>query len=189
MPDAWDITTGSSSVIVAVVDIGTEYTHLDLRNNIWAGIGWDFYDGDNDPSPFGTDAHGTEVAGVIIASLNNLVGVSGIAGGWGTTKGVSLMVLRAGKGNISGNDIDNAAAAQAIDYAAQHGANVINLSWNSLLPDMAIQAAIDSAVTNHNVLIVVSSGNSNKPSGVNTVAFPANLPNTLAVGATFQNGF
>ncbi len=96
-PEAWDVTTGSSSVIVAVIDSGVDYNHPDLSANIWRHIGetagngidddgngftddtrgWDFVDSDNDPMD--VVGHGTHVAGIIGAVGNNSTGVTGVA--------------------------------------------------------------------------------------------------------------
>jgi len=107
-PEAWAITTGSSSVIVAVIDSGVDYRHPDLSPNIWInpgeiaddGIdndsngyiddvyGWDFVYDDNDPMD--VNGHGTHCAGTIAAAGNNSLGITGVC--WTA----SIMVLRAG---------------------------------------------------------------------------------------------
>src|SRR5262249_32548401 len=96
-PAAWDLTTGSSSIVIAVVDDGVEKTHPDLAANIFVnsheipgnGIdddgngyiddvnGWDFSGNDNDASPGASDFHGTSVAGVAAGRGNNGIGVTG----------------------------------------------------------------------------------------------------------------
>lgn len=68
-----------AGVIIAVIDDGTHHTHPDLR--FWENWGWDFVDGDATPNPSGH--HGTHVSGIAAAKTNNIIGVAGIAGGWG----------------------------------------------------------------------------------------------------------
>ena len=123
-PEAWDLNTGSGSVIVAVIDSGVSYTHPDLAPNIWINDdpagggdndgngkvddtrGWDFVQEDNTPLDF--NGHGTHVAGTIGAQGNNAVGITGV--NWD----VSIMPLRAADafGGLTDADI-----AQAITYA------------------------------------------------------------------------
>ena len=121
--------TGSSEVIVAVVDGGVDYTHEDLAANMWRNpeqsgdrvYGWNFVSG----GPLVTaDDHGTHVAGTIAAVNNNGKGVCGIAGGDGTTSsGVRIMSCQIFQGE------DGASGAEAIKWAADHGAVIAQNSW------------------------------------------------------------
>jgi subtilisin family serine protease len=125
-PEAWNLSTGSSSVVVGVIDTGVDYTHPDLAANIWTnpgeipgdGIdndgngfiddvhGWDFANNDNDP--FDDNGHGTHVSGTIAATGNNNLGVAGV--NW-NAKIMALKFLDAnGSGPTSG-------AVAAINYA------------------------------------------------------------------------
>ena len=155
MPAAWDLSTGSRNVVVAVIDTGVYYTHPDLVQNMWsnpgescsAGIdtdqngfvadcrGWDFVDNDNDPMDF--NGHGTHVAGIIGAAGNNLTGTVGV--NWA----VQIMPLRVLDSNGEGTVADVIAA---VDYATKMGARVINASFGgedpSDLEKEAIQAFI-----------------------------------------------
>ncbi|MBC7286630.1 MAG: S8 family serine peptidase, partial [Armatimonadetes bacterium] len=174
-PQAWDMTTGSQQVVVAVIDSGVDMAHEDLAGRIWTnaneipgnGIdddgngyvddvnGWDFIDDDNDPAPHATDpnaqplaSHGTHVAGIIGAATNNGVGVAGQD--WQCR----LMVLRvfdeAGAGTV--DDL-----LSAMDYAIANGANVINLSLGgaySALEDAPIQLA-----RQRGIIVVAAAGN------------------------------
>lgn len=180
MASAWDITTGNSSIIVGVIDSGCDYDHPDLTGNIWSGIGWDFVDNDNTPTDLWK--HGTAVTGIISARTNNSIGVAGIAGGWGSTKGVSLMILK------DGNDDAPLASrtAQAVEWAADHGAHVINISstWLSGDDDIPQLAnAITDAINNHDIVVVCIPGNT----GDNQMQFPGTMDDVITVGATDQN--
>ncbi|MEE9537642.1 MAG: S8 family serine peptidase, partial [Desulfobacterales bacterium] len=123
--DAWDVTTGSSDVVVAVVDSGVDVNHPDLAANIWTNPGeipdngtdddgngyiddvngWDFYIGDNDPRD--ADGHGTHVAGTIAAVGNNAAGVAGVS--WSA----KIMALRFLDAWGSGTTVN---AIAAIEY-------------------------------------------------------------------------
>ena len=78
-PEAWDISTGSSDVLVAVIDSGVDYNHSDLRNNMWTDggfYGYDFINNDNDPND--DHGHGTHCAGIIAAEGNNGIDIAGV---------------------------------------------------------------------------------------------------------------
>ncbi|HEY4190070.1 MAG TPA: S8 family peptidase, partial [Candidatus Limnocylindrales bacterium] len=166
---AWATTTGSPSVVVAVIDSGIQHDQPDLAANIWTnpgeiagnGIdddgdgyiddvhGWDFVDDDNLPDdPYG---HGTHVAGTIAAVGNNGIGVVGVA------YASKVMPLRILDANGSGYVSD---AVRALDFATRHGVRISNNSWgyqggaSQVLRD-AIAAAGDAGQ-----LVVVAAGNS-----------------------------
>ena len=165
MVSAYGLSTGSSGVVVAIIDTGVDYTHPDLANNIWTnpgeipnnGIdddgngyiddihGWDFINNDNDPMD--DNGHGTHCAGVVGAVGNNGVGISGI------NQNVKIMPLKF-MGKDGNGDI--AAALNAIAYARKMGANVISCSWGGT----AKSQALGDAVTATNKLIVCAAGNS-----------------------------
>lgn len=166
-PDAWDKSLGDG-VVVGLVDSGVDLDHEDLADNILPD-GWDFGDDDDDP----TDelGHGTQVCGVIAAIQNNELGISGIA------PECKILPLKV---NIDGlNEIEDANVAEAIVYATDHGANIINLSLGWPEGDIpVIMDAIDYA-SGKGVLLIAAAGNANGP-----VWFPANQNNVIAVSAT-----
>lgn len=130
LPAAWDLTTGSPRVIIAIVDTGIDPTHPDLAGAVRAGR--DFVDRDDDATnPPG--GHGTAVAGVAAARANN--GVGGI----GTCFSCELMSLR-----VLGLDgiALNTNTAAAIDYAVDHGAAVVNASIYGPHSPPTLRAAI-----------------------------------------------
>ena len=145
--DVWDLITGDESIIVAVVDEGVKHSHPDLNANMWvntkevAGNGVDddrngYVDDiygynfiDNGPITWtkkGDSGHGTHIAGTIAAVNNNNLGVVGIAGGDGSTKGVKIMSCQIHSGS---NGATGDVSAKAIRYAADMGASILQCSW------------------------------------------------------------
>lgn len=120
LPEAWNLEKGHSDVIVAVIDGGIQINHPDLNNNIWSGVGYNFVTNSSTINP---EDHGTHVAGTIAAENNNSTGVSGIAGGIGATKGVSLMSCQVFDGTNQGG------FATAPVWAADNGAAISQNSW------------------------------------------------------------
>jgi subtilisin family serine protease len=187
-PTAWANGFTGQGIVVAVVDSGVAYTHPDLDRNIWVnrdeiannGIdddrngyiddirGWDFASNDNDPMD--ANGHGTHVAG-IIAAENNGTGVTGVA------YNAQIMPVRVL--NASGQGSSTAVAA-GIRYAADNGADVINLSLGGGSFSRPIQTAIEYA-TQLGALVVMAAGNEDQ----NQPTFPANLADRwgITVGA------
>jgi subtilisin family serine protease len=202
-PFAWDITTGSGDVKVAVIDSGVDFNHPDLVNNIWMnpgetctdGIdhdgdgfvndcrGWNFVDNNNDPSD--DIGHGTHVSGIIGAVGNNALGMTGEM--WH----VKIMPLKIFDANsvLTGNCASALASDEidAIQYAIDHGAKVINASFGS---EGFCQSELNaiSAANNAGVLFVAAAGNMGINNDVDP-QYPAsyNLPNIISVAATDQN--
>jgi subtilisin family serine protease len=156
-PAAWNVTTGSSAITIAVIDDGAEMTHEDLAANIFTnpgeiagnGIdddhngfvddvhGWDFSNNDNDPSPASVDDnHGTAVSGVAAARGNNATGVSGAC------QNCKILPVKIFSPDYAGDT----AVATAIRYAATF-ADVINNSWGGGGPSATLQSAIQTATT------------------------------------------
>lgn len=187
-PEAWDIETGDSDVVIAIIDSGVDYTHPDLVDNIWInndeipgnGIdddnnnfvddirGWDFYNMDNDP--LDDSGHGTHCAGIASATGNNGIGVAGVC--WNCT----IMPVK-GLNYFGGGFADT--LAPAICYAADNGANVISMSWGGYDDSQLIHDALDYAYSN-GVLLVGAAGNHYG----NAVFYPARYDNVIAVAAT-----
>ncbi len=181
-PEAWDVTTGSRSVVIAVIDTGVDYTHRDLAANIWRnpgeipgdGIdndgngfvddvyGWDFANRDADPMD--DNGHGTHVAGTIGAVGGNGIGIVGV--NWQ----VSIMALKFLSGSGSGS---TSGAIGAINYATRmkrdFGVNVVatNNSWGGGGFSAALRDAI-AAGGRENILFVAAAGNE----GTNNDATP-----------------
>jgi len=191
-PDAWAITTGSPSVIVAVVDTGVDYTHPDLAANIWQnpqeiinGIdddgngyiddvrGWNFVSKNNDPMD--DNGHGTHCAGTIAAVGNNGIGIAGTA--WN----VKIMPLKFLNAQGSGYVSD---AISAILYANQKGAAVISNSWSGTGYTQSLKDAIDAS----SAVVVCAAGNSGANADTSP-QYPAafSSSNILSVAATDYN--
>ena len=192
-PEAWDISTGSGSVVVAVIDTGVLYTHSDLSSNIWNNTGeipgngidddhngyiddvrgWDFVNNDNDPTD--DNSHGTHVSGTIGAMGNNGIGVTGV--NWQ----VKIMALKAFNSTGFGNTSD---AISAILYANANGASVISNSWSGLNPSQSLNDSIEASPA----VVVCAAGNSASDNDA-TPFYPASYssPNIIAVAATDHN--
>lgn len=180
-PEAWDITTGSNDILIAVFDEGVTSNHPDLPNTRQVRLnGSNFGSGNaNDPSPTGDDNHGNSCAGVIGATMNNNQGIAGIA------PNCRIMPLRWDGSTTS------AQMADGIEFAVDNGADIISNSWgywtsnNNYVP--AIVTAIQYAI-NNNVVVVFAAGNTACHSSGNTgyVTFPANVnvQDVLTVGAS-----
>lgn len=166
---AWDVTTGTAAVTVAVIDTGVAAAHPDLKGKVLAGV--DVVHGDEDADD--DHGHGTHVAGTVAAATNNRRGVSGVA--WGA-KVLPVKVLGA---NGSGTSCD---VLVGMVEAVKRGAHVLNLSlgFASACP-VAYRLATEYA-TQQKVLVVASSGNDALQGGPTSA--PANCAGVLGVGAT-----
>ena len=166
---AWGITTGSHSILVAVVDTGVDYTHPDIAPN-YVPLGYDWVNHDTDPmDDFG---HGTHVAGIIAAIINNSVGIAGIAN-------VSVMAEKGLDANGMGYEHW---LAEGIIHAVDQGANIISMSWGGYFDSNLIHSALLYAY-DHSVLLFASAGNSFDTQPI----YPAYYDEVDAVVATDQN--
>ncbi len=192
--EAWNLTTGSSNVVIAVIDSGAAYNHPDLQSNIWSNSGeisctdgldndgngyiddcngWDFIGDDNEPMDF--NGHGTHVAGTIAAVGNNNQGITGVM--WQA----KIMPLRFLGVSGSGTTAD---AVSAILYASANGAHVINNSWGGGGYSQALKDVIDAS----NAVVVCAAGND----GTNNDTIPSypasyTSSNIIAVAAADHN--
>jgi len=202
LQQAWDVTTGDATIVVAVLDTGILYhatdaarRHPDLAGRVLPG--YDFVslvtlsdDGDGrDPDPYDPTAeagyHGTHVAGTIAAKTNNGVGIAGVD--W-AARVLPVRVLGAGGGPLS--DVMDGllwSAGYAVDGvpANANHARVVNLSLGANVPCSTTFQGVIDLVVNRDVTIVVSAGN--EQASVDT-SFPANCRDVIAVGATDRAG-
>lgn len=169
-PGGWQYFTGSSKVIVAIIDTGIDLSNPDFSGRLVQG--YDFIN--NDEDAMDDNGHGTHVAGTVAATGNNSTGIAGLD--W-AAKIMPIKVLdSAGKGS-------EMSVYNGIIYAVDHGAKVINLSLGfngySTLVASAVAYAYD-----HGVTIVAAGGNN----AGDSIIFPASLPHVIAVGSVNEDG-
>jgi len=190
--NAWNVSTGSPSVVVAVVDDAVQTNHPDLSANIWINAGeianngidddgngyiddvqgYDVADNDNDPNPPNTTFdHGTHVAGIIGARSNNGVGVASI--------GYSVKIMA-----VKSTDQATLVTAgyDGIVYATVSGADVINMSWGGQGTSTSAQNIINWSSA-QGVILIAAAGNND----VNTIFYPAGYTNVISVASTTTN--
>jgi len=163
--EAWKINEGENDVIIAVLDSGLDLAHLDLQANIKSS--YDFVNDDADASD--DNGHGSMVAGIIGAVKNNSIGISGVA------PKCKIMPLKVLDSEGYGTYAD---VADAIIYAADNGAKVINLSLGGYAYSQYLQDAINYAF-NKNCVIVASAGNNN----TDEPFYPAACANVISVSS------
>ncbi len=203
-PEAWDIETGISDVIIAIIDSGVDYNHIDLADNIWINTdeiidgtdtdgngyvddirGYDFVDNayqvhpdedgeDRDNDPIDFHGHGTHCAGITAAVGNNSEGIAGVS--WNS----KIMCIRCGyKSSEGGGLLNLESVALGVSYAVDNGADVISMSFGgpsaSALQEDVIKMAYDRGV-----VLVASAGNEN----INKKSYPAAFDEVIAVAAT-----
>jgi subtilisin family serine protease len=189
---AWAVTTGNSNIVIAIIDTGVDVHHPDLAANMWtnpnlsqdtnAGYagdvnGWDFYNNGPDPDPDlgdgsgdGNTFHGTFVAGVAAAVSDNGIGVVGAS--WYS----QIMALKV---FTSSGGAPSSAITEAIQFATDHNANIINMSFGSPYPVRSIASAIKQAHA-QGIIAVAAAGNN----GSSQRSYPASYPYVISVGGS-----
>ena len=194
-PEAWEITTGSDEVIVAVIDTGVDYTHRDISANMWVNsgeipgnglddddngyiddiYGYDFYNDDNDP--LDDDGHGTHCAGIIAAAGNNGFDIAGVC--WNA----KIMAVKFLGVDTVGSVSD---AVEALHYAVENGADVVSNSWGERVGCGGIPQALKDVINyaySQGVIAVAGAGNGYSEERY----YPACLEHVIAVAATNSN--
>ncbi len=196
----WNFSTGSSNVVIAVIDNAIAIDHEDLSANIYTNTaeagglpfidddlngytddvnGYDVVDGDNNPRPPANASgngdgfiHGTHVAGIAGAVTNNGTGMASI--GYGC-KILPVKIARDSDGAMTG-------ALDGVFYATRTGADIINMSFG-IAGDVATFNTIITQANNSGIVLVAAAGND----GTQDLHYPAAYPQVLSVGATDQN--
>jgi subtilisin family serine protease len=195
-PQAWSISEGTSSVIVAVIDSGVAYNHPDLINNMWDGTnckdengnvlggcnhGYDFEDIDKTPLPTYSQ-HGTHVAGIISAAKNNGIGVVGVA------PKTRIMALK--------TSLTTSEVVKAINFARQNGVKIINASWgDSYLGGKyehyyLLDQALYNSIKDFGGLFIAAAGNNSKnhdSGNLDDMMYPAGFRTTSSIGPGLTN--
>ncbi len=188
---AWDTYKGDTSVVIGIIDTGTEPNHEDLQFNVYLnradplnGVdddndgyidnfkGWDLGMEDNDPR-FVTNPHGVHVTGIAAASTDNGKGIAGVGF---KCRYLPVKITEDITGTLT-------AAYEGIVYAADHGAQIINCSWGGSGGGNYGQDIIDYATINKNCLVVAGAGNN----GNSEEFYPAFYKHVISVAATDEN--
>jgi len=168
-PLAWDRTTGSSAITVAVLDTGCNYNHEDLAGRVDLANAYDFVNGDADPMDDHGSVHGTGVCGVIGAATNNGKGIAGMD--WQC----QILPIKVLDHNGDGTMAD---ILDGIAWARAKNANVINMSFGQYSSAASLQTACQDAYGD-GIVLVAAAGNGN----VDWPTYPAYYSTVLAVGA------
>jgi subtilisin family serine protease len=174
-PTAWNYTMGSG-VTIAILDTGVDGTHPDLAPNMVAG--YNFYDGNTNTAD--VNGHGTAVAGAAAAAANNGIGVAGVAGA------AKIMPLRVADPSAYAMW---STTAQAINYAADHGARIVNLSYQGAAASSTIQSAASYLRSKGGVLFVAAGNtgalDSTTPTNLMEVVSATDTGDTFATFSTY----
>lgn len=204
-PEAWNLNTGHSNIVIAVIDTGVDILHPDIRPNLWVNtgelagftsigtwqpngvdddgnghvddiVGWDFAFNVNNPNDE-LSGHGTHVAGVAAARGNNGMGVTGVS--WEAR----IMALAAQ--DYASGDLPISAVAGALIYAESMGAHVINLSLGLYQDSRTLRDAINSVTR---AVIVCAAGNDGTDNDKRP-HYPSSYPNINLIAVTATNQF
>ena len=197
-PEAWDVTTGTARIVIAVMDTGIDFTHPDLEHNLWINpleipgngtdddgngfaddtLGWDFPNNTN--LPYDAIGHGSHVSGIIGASGNNREGICGVC--WD----VSILTVKVFEDRETGEEL----ILSGFDYilGLEQKPHAINASWGGAVYSPALRDAIEKC-GERGILVVASSGND----GIDTSEHPVypagfKLPGLLSVAASDIDG-
>lgn len=190
--EAWQITTGKSDTVIAIIDTGVNTEHEDIKSKLWINsgeipnngrdddgngyrddyYGYNFLDQNSDLTDL--NGHGTGVASITAAATNNGLGIAGI--NWHAR----IMVLKTLNRDGGGSFED---VAEALHYAADKGASVVNMSFGANYSNLVLSNAVEYAL-NKGVVLVAASGN-----GGSGVMYPAAYSRVIGVGALDQHNF
>lgn len=191
--EAWKITKGSKNIKIAVIDTGVDYTHPDLKNNMWvneaekngkSGVdddgngyvddihGWDV--ANNDGDPMDGNGHGTHCAGTIAAEHDNNTGIAGVMAK------ASIVAVKFLTDQGSGSTVD---AIKAIDYATKIDVDIMSNSWGGGGSSEALKDAIERA-KDKGIIFTAAAGNSGTDND-NQAHYPSNydVENVISVAA------
>lgn len=195
---AWDITTGSKEMVVAVIDTGINYNHADLKDNLWVNMaekngqpgvdddgngvvddiyGFNAIDGSG--NPLDDHGHGSHCSGTIGAKGNDGKGIVGV--NWNVRIMGVKFLSASGAGSLD-------VAIKAIDYATKMGAHILSNSWGGGGYSQALKEAIERS-NKAGALFVAAAGNESNNNDAHAT-YPAtyDVPNVLAVAAVDNNG-
>ncbi len=185
---AWDVTKGNSDIVIGIIDTGVYWHHPDLEGNIWTNPneiannnvdddnngyiddvhGWDFGSNDNDPTE-DAPVHGTHVAGIAAAVTNNNTGIASIGF---NSKYMPVKIT-------SGSSGEFPFPFEAIRYAVDNGADILNFSWRGTSYSNAEQELMNYAVSK-GVAIISAAGNDNS----DALTYPASYDGVLSIAGT-----
>ncbi|MBY0426609.1 MAG: S8 family serine peptidase, partial [Cytophagales bacterium] len=199
IPQAWDLSKGTSTVVIAIVDDAVRLDHQDLAGNIWVNPGeiagnnidddgngyvddingYDVADNDNNPTtpPSATNSeftHGTHCAGIADAKTDNALGI--------TSPGFSCKIMAVKTKPSADLGASLPYAYQGLEYAISAGADVISMSWGGYMSSNYYQLVIDFAYSK-GIVMVAAAGNSNTIQPM----YPASYNHVISVGATDIN--